>query len=152
MATTTLIRWSAPLFALGALAFLAFIVIAGGEFTGAALGLSTRHHVAHVSHFFSALFFLFGITGFYAAHRTESGRFGLFAFMFAMVGTALFCGTGVITGFVWRTISANAPQLVAADGAFFQPPLPVIFVATVTFSLGHALLGIVALRARRLSA
>lgn len=150
MPTRTLIQWSAPLFALGAVAFALFIYISNGEFTGAELGLSTRHHVAHVSHFYSALFFLFGIIGFYAAHRERSGRLGVVAFVVAIAGAALFCATGVITGFVWRTISAHAPQLVSADGAFFNPPLAVIFIASTTFAAGHVLLGIVAWRARML--
>ena len=150
MQTTTLVRWSAPLFAIGAIFFAMFIIISNGEFTGAELGLSMRHHAAHVSHFWSALSFMFGIIGFYVAHRETSGVFGFVAFLFMMSANALFIGTGVITAFVWRTISANAPQLVAANGAFFDPPLAVIFLATVGFSVGMILLGVVAIRARLL--
>ena len=150
MPTSTLIRWSAPLFFLGALFFAVFIFVANGEFTGAELGLSTRHHVAHVAHFLSSVCFLFGITGFYAFLREDSGVFGLVAYVVAIVGDALWVGTGVITAWVWRTISASAPQLVSEDGAFFEPPLPIIFIATVAFTLGHVLLSVIALRTKRL--
>lgn len=148
MPTTTLIRWSAPLFALGGILFAVFIIVSNGEFTGAELGMSARHHFAHMSHLVSALCFLFGITGLYAAHRARAGVFGVVAFGVAIVGDALWVGTGVITGLVWRTISANAPQLVAEHGAFFDPPLPIIFTATMLFAIGHMLLAIVAWRAR----
>ena len=150
MPTTQLVRWSAPCFALGGLFFAILVFVSNGEFTGAELGLSMRHHVAHTAHFISAICFLFGVVGFYADQRVASGAFGLIAFVVALTGTALFCATGVITAFVWRTISANAPQLVEAHGAFFDPPLPIIFIATVTFSLGIALLGATALRTKTL--
>lgn len=150
MPTSTLVRWSAPFFAIGGIGFAMFIIISNGEFTGAALGLSMHHHVAHVSHFISAMAFVFGIMGLYAAHRPTSGAFGLLAFVVAMVGDALFVATGVITAFVWRTISANAPQLVEPNGAFFNPPLPIIFIATMTFSIGMVLLAVMAIRARML--
>ena len=150
MPTRTLIRWSAPLLALGALGFAAFIIVANGEFTGAELGLSRRHHFAHVAHFFSSVLFLFGITGFYGYLREASGGLGLLAWVVAMAGDALWVGTGVITAWVWRTISASAPQLVSAEGAFFDPPLPIIFIATVGFSLGQLLLNVVAWRTHQL--
>jgi hypothetical protein len=151
MPTSSLIRWSAPCFLLGALGFALFIFVSNGEFTGAALGLSAHHHFAHTAHFWSAYFFLFGITGFYAYVRERSGAFGLFAYLVAMTGTALFTGTGVITAFVWQRISANAPNLVdMSQGSFFNPPLPVIFIATVGFSVGQILLGVTALRTKML--
>ncbi len=150
MSTTQLIRWSAPFLALGGLCFAVFVFVSNGEFTGAEFGLSMRHRVAHTAHFISALCFLFGVVGFYADQRAASGVFGLVAFVVALTGTALFCATGVITAFVWRTISANAPQLVGEHGAFFEPPLPIIFIATVTFSVGMALLGATALRTKTL--
>lgn len=150
MSTALLVRLSAPFLAFGALSFAVFIFVANGEFTGAELGLSMRHHIAHTAHFISAICFLFGVVGFYADQHAASGVLGLVAFVVALTGTALFCATGVITAFVWRTISANAPQLVEAHGAFFEPPLPIIFVASVTFSVGIAMLGVTALRTKTL--
>ena len=151
MPTSTLIRWSAPCFALGGLLFAAFILISNGEFTGAELGLSMRHHVAHLCHLASSVLFLFGIMGLYAAHRERAGMFGFLAFVVAIIGDALWVGTGVITGLVWRTISEHAPQLVDAHGAFFEPPLAIIFTATTLFALGHLLLAIMTWRARLLA-
>ena len=140
MPTSSLIRWSAPLYFLGALGFAAFMIVSNGDFTGAELGLSTRHHLAHVSHFYASICFLFGVTGLYAYLREKSGAFGLVAYIVAITGDALWVGTGVITAWVWRTISASAPQLVSETGAFFNPPLPIIFVATVGLTLGLVLL------------
>jgi len=148
--TPQLIRWSAPCLALAGIMFATFLALSNGQFTGAEFGLSMRHHLAHTAHFVSAMAMLFAVLGVYAHQRAHGGLLAFVMFVVGVVGSALFVSTGVITAFVWRTISAHAPQLVEAHGAFFEPPLPIIFIATVLYSLTAALLGVTALRTRTL--
>lgn len=148
--TATLVKWSAPCLALAGVMFATFLALSNGQFTGAAFGLSMRHHLAHTAHFVSAMAMLFAVLGLYAHQRALGGTLAVVMLVVGVIGSALFVATGVITAFVWRTISAHAPQLVEANGAFFEPPLPIIFIATVLFSLTATLIGATALRTRTL--
>jgi hypothetical protein len=139
-------RLSCAALGVGGITGAAFVIISRGEVTGALAMLSRRWMLAHNLHFISAALLLFGVVGLYLAHshRLEVG--GHFAFVLALLGTAFYFAGGVITAAVLPWVAGTAPNVVAANGPLFNPPLPVLIVSLAVFSLGWIALGVVVAR------
>jgi hypothetical protein len=139
-------RLSCAALGLGGLTGAAFVIVSRGEITGALAMLSPRWMIAHNLHFISAAFLLFGVVGLYLAHSHRLAVGGHFAFVLALLGTAFYFASGVITAAVLPFVAGTAPNAVASNGPLFHPPLPVLIVSVAVFSLGWLALGIVVAR------
>jgi uncharacterized membrane protein YiaA len=140
-------RLSSAALALGGIAGAAFVIVSRGEVTGALAMLSERWMIAHNLHFISASLLLFGVVGLYLAHSARMGVIGHFAFVVALFGTGFFFATGVITAAVLPFVAGTAPNVVAANGPLFHPPLPILVLSVGLFSLGWFAIGLVTARA-----
>lgn len=147
MESSPLSRLSSAALGLGGLAGAAFIIVSRGEFTGALAMLSQRWMIAHNLHFVSASLLLFGVVGLYLAHSSRLGVIGHFAFVVALFGNGLFFASGVLTATVLPFIAGTAPNVVAAGGPLFHPPLPILVLSVGLFSLGWFVIGLVTARA-----
>jgi hypothetical protein len=141
-----LTRLSSAALGLGGIAGAAFVIVSRGEITGALAMLSPRWMVAHNLHFISAALLLFGVVGLYLTHSDQATVGGHFSFVLALLGTAFFFAGGVITAAVLPFVAGMAPNVVAANGPLFHPPLPVLVVSFTVFSLGWIALGVVVAR------
>lgn len=148
MTTPTLVRWSGASLAVGGVLNAIFLFVAAGHLTGAAAVSSAEWGLAHAAHFYSGLFLLPGLVGLYARQGEEGGWFGAAAFVVALLGTALYIGTGLLTAFVWPVLAERAPALVEASGPFFAPPAPILLVAGVAFAAGWFVTGAATVSAR----
>jgi hypothetical protein len=136
-------RLSSAALAIGGIAGAAFVIVSRGEITGALAMLSQRWMVAHNLHFISAALLLFGVVGLYLAHSERLGVMGHFAFVLALLGTAFYFASGVLTAAILPFIAGTAPNVVAAGGPLFHPPLPIIAISLGLFSLGWMAIGFV---------
>ncbi len=112
-----------------------------GSFMGAEVGQSGRWMASHTFHFLGGLLGAIGLLGLVSRASRGSG-FARAAFLTAFVGTVVFAGTGLFTAFLWPTLAASAPEVVAPEGPFFSPPHPVVGISAVLFSLGYVLLSV----------
>lgn len=143
---STIVRWGGLSLALGGIVNAVFDLASGEHIHGADAVLHGHWALAHQAHFYAALLLLPGVVALWLPQRARAGRLGALALLVALLGTALFAGSGVVTAFVWPVIATHAPALVAGDGPFFAPPLPIIPIGVLTFSLGWMLLGITTAR------
>ncbi len=153
MAPQTIVRWSGAALAAGGLCLALFMLVHPyGEIAGAHASHSARWVPAHSLHFVGALLTLLGLPGLYARQMRQTGVLGLVGTVLAMVGTAMFVGTGMITAFVWPVIAQTAPGFVSADGPMFRDPLTTFATDTpyVAMVLGYAILAIASIRGRAL--
>jgi hypothetical protein len=140
-------RLSCAALGLGGIAGAAFVIVSRGELTGALAMISTRWMVAHNLHFISGALLLFGVVGLYLAHSERLDVGGHFAFVLALLGTAFYFATGVVTAAILPFIAGTAPNAVSASGPLFHPrPLAVLVVSVAVFSLGWLALGITVAR------
>jgi hypothetical protein len=145
-----LARLSAAALAVGGTLGAAFVISSRGEFVGAMSMLTTRWMVAHNLHFASATLLLFGVTGLYISHSSRLTLGGHFAFVLALLGTAFYFATGVLTAAVLPLVAGAAPGVVSAGGPLFSPTLPALVVSVAVFQLGWVALGMVVANAGRL--
>jgi hypothetical protein len=136
-------RLSAAALGLGGIAGAAFVIVSRGEVTGALAMLSPRWMIAHNLHFVSAALLLFGVVGLYAAHIGRLTVYGHFAFVVALMGCAFYFAGGVVTAAILPFIAGTAPNVVAATGPLFHPPLPVLIVSAAVFSIGWIGVGVI---------
>ena len=153
MAPQTLVRWSGAALAGGGLCLALFMLVHPyGEIAGAHAAHSVRWVPAHSLHFVGALLTLLGLPGLYARQMRQTGVLGLVGTVLAVMGTAMFVGTGMITAFVWPVIAQTTPGFVAADGPMFRDPLTTFATDApyVSMVLGYALFAIASIRGRTL--
>jgi hypothetical protein len=141
-----LTRLSSAALGLGGIAGAAFVIVSRGEITGALAMLSPRWMIAHNLHFISAALLLFGVVGLYLGHSDRTSVGSHLSFVLALLGTAFFFAGGVITAAILPFVAGSAPNVVAANGPLFHPPLPVLMVSFAVFSLGWIALGVVVAR------
>jgi hypothetical protein len=153
MLSPALARFSGLMLILGGVSFALFLLLHPyGQLAGAAVAQQPTWIPAHTFHFLGALFTLFGLLGLYGLLAERGGGVGQLGFGLAVVGLAMFTGTGMITAYLWPVIAAYAPEFVAADGPMFSVPLAARLIE-VTYSfliLGFGLLGLVVSRSGRL--
>jgi hypothetical protein len=128
---------------LGGILGAAFVIISRGEMVGAMSMLGQRWMIAHNLHFASAALLLFGVVGVYISHSHLLTLGGHFAFVLALLGTAFFFATGVLTAAVLPVIAAWSPSTVAVLGPLFKPTLPAFIVSFFVFQIGWVALGMV---------
>lgn len=145
--TAPLGRLSSAALGLGGITGAAFVIVSRGELIGALAMLSPRWMLAHNLHFTSAVLLLFGVVGLYLAHSTRMTVAGHIAFVLALVGTAFYFATGVITAAILPLVAGAAPHVVSANGPLFHPAVPVLVVSIASFALGWLALGLVTARA-----
>ena len=90
---------------------------------------------------------LLGLVGLYGRQAEQAGSFGLIAFVFAFVGTALAVGLMWVFAFVVPALAEAAPTILDAD----EPPGTLgvaFFLSFILFALGWLLFGVASLRAR----
>jgi hypothetical protein len=138
-----LARLSSAGLALGGILGAAFVIISRGEMTGAMSMLTGRWILAHNLHFASAALLLFGVVGVYMSHGHRLTVGGHFAFVLALLGTAFFFATGVMSSAVLPVIARLSPEVVAREGPLFTPLLPALIVSVFIFQLGWVALGMV---------
>lgn len=136
-------RLTAAALALGGILGAAFVIISRGEVIGARAMLSTRWMVAHNLHFASAALLLFGVVGLYLSHSHRMTLGGHFAFVLALLGTAFYFATGVMTSAVLPMIAGTSPGVMDGSGPLFHPTLPALVVSVGVFQLGWVGLGMV---------
>jgi hypothetical protein len=119
-----LARLTKAALAIGGVLGAAYIVVSRGELIGAEAMLTGRWMVAHNLHFASAAFLLFGVVGLYLSHSRFMKLGGHFAFVLALLGTAFFFATGVMSSALLPAIAAYSPRAGAAAGPRPNPPLP----------------------------
>ena len=141
-----LARLTAAALGLGGILGAAFVVSSRGEFIGALAMLSPRWMVAHNLHFTSAVLLLFGLVGLYLSHSHLLTIGGHFAFVLALLGTAFYFATGVLTAAVLPLIAETSAGVVSAGGPLFSPTLPALLVSVGVFQLGWIALGLVIAR------
>lgn len=109
--------------------------------------LATRWTIAHNLHFAAAMFLLFGVVGIYQLQATRLKTFGHLAFVLALMGSAFFFASGVITAALMPVIAAASATLVRATGPFFNPPLPILVTSVGAFAIGWITFGVATARA-----
>jgi hypothetical protein len=139
-------RLSCAALGLGGITGAAFVIISRGEITGAMAMLSPRWMLAHNLHFVSAALLLFGVVGLYLAHSDHLEVGAHLSFVLALLGTAFYFATGVVTAALLPFIAGAAPNVVSINGPLFHPPLPVLLVSILIFTIGWAALGVVVAR------
>jgi hypothetical protein len=142
-----LARLTSAALAIGGITGAAFVIVSQGQVAGALAMLSARWMVAHNLHFTSGALLLLGVVGLYLSHSRLMSLAGHFAFVLALLGTAFYFATGVITAALLPVIAGVAPTAVAAQGPLFSPVLPALVVSVAVFHLGWMVLGIVIARA-----
>lgn len=142
-----LARLTSAALALGGITGAAFVIISNGEIIGALAMLSQRWMIAHNLHFASAALLLFGVVGLYLSHSHEMSLVGHFAFVLALLGTAFYFASGVMTAAILPFVAGAAPRVVSADGPLFNPTLPALLVSVGVFQIGWLILGVVIARA-----
>ena len=118
-----------------------------GTLVGAEIGRTQQWMVSHTFHFLAATFGLIGLLGLAYRQFTVARPLERAAFTVAFIGTILFAGTGMFTAFLWPIIARNAPHMAELSGPFFTPPHPIVVLTTLTYAIGHMLLGIALARA-----
>ncbi|NET35303.1 MAG: hypothetical protein F6K19_25290 [Cyanothece sp. SIO1E1] len=145
-----LIRWSGAASILGGICIALFWTThPWGRLDGTEVALSPAWLISHNFHFLGACLILLGLVGLYARQMEKAGNLGLIAFMIALVGTAMFVGTGMLSAHLWPFIAIAAPDFVQANGPVFSlsPPRYVdLLVTGVLLIVGYVLMGIVTLR------
>jgi hypothetical protein len=142
-------RWGGLALLLGGVAGLLFslLLAPSGGVTGAHRAHGATWMPAHSMHTVSAVLLLFGVIGLYWRLAPTSGRLGLAGFVCALVGTALFVATGVVTAYVFPAVASAAPSAVEPGGALLSGPVLGVFGLTaLLLSVGYAILGVAALR------
>jgi hypothetical protein len=88
---------------------------------------------------------LLALVGFYARQAAVAGGFGLFGFLVAFLGTAMFAGTGWSNAFNPPVVARTTPDLLASF-----PPSPLgeaVLYSALLFAAGLVLFGVTVLRA-----
>jgi hypothetical protein len=142
-----LARLTSAALALGGVTGAAFVIVSRGELVGALSMLSSRWMIAHNLHFGSAALLLFGVVGLYLSHSHGMSVIGHFAFVLALLGTAFYFATGVMTAAVWPVLAGASSNIVSAGGPLFNPTLPALVVSVAVFQIGWFILGVVIARA-----
>jgi hypothetical protein len=138
---------------LGGISFALFMLLHPyGQLAGAQAAQQPTWIPAHTFHFLGALCTLFGLVGLYSLLAESAGRIGQWGFVLALIGMAMFTGTGMITAYLWPVIADYAPEFVAADGPMFNVPLAARTIeATYLFMVvGFGLLGLAIARSGKL--
>ena len=138
-----LARLTALALAAGGITGAAFVIVSRGEIIGALAMLTPRWMIAHNLHFASAAFLLFGVVGLYLSHSHRVALGGHFAFVVALLGTAFYFASGVLTAAVLPLIAGASPNVVSGSGPLFNPTIPALIVSVGVFQLGWIALGIV---------
>lgn len=149
MSTPKLVRWSGHLVVLGGVALAAYMLLHPWAARVGEVATTPRWIASHGFHLLSALLLLPGLFGLYACQRLDTGGAGAAGFALALLGTALFAGTGMTSTFLWSAVASEAPAFVAQDGGMFNHVLAVgPMVATrVVFVVGFVWFGVVSWRA-----
>jgi hypothetical protein len=141
-------------FMLGGVFLAAFILLHPFDALAGAHGALMETWIpAHTLHFLGALFALFGLVQ--LRERWSSGLDGIgrAGILVALVGTAMFVGTGMITAFVWPVIAHHDSSFIAASGPMFTDPLTARSIEATYGCLvvGYVLLALGLARARLLT-
>jgi hypothetical protein len=149
MTEKRLVPWAGLLVAFSGLMIAGYMLVHPWSQRTGDIATTPQWMVAHSLHFLGAVCLLPGLVGVYVRQKGATGRSGLAAFWVALVATALFAGTGMITAFLWPAVAAEAPAFVAADGGMFQHPLAVgpLVATRVVLVVGFVWLGAVSYRA-----
>ena len=92
-----------------------------------------------------AVLALFGLVGLFARQDQRNGRFGVVAFVAAMLGTALLLTGTDVEAFIIPFVGLNAPQVMEGP-----PPIGQLIAwatAGLVFAVGYMLQGIAVIRA-----
>ncbi len=149
MSERKLIRASGVLLALGGLAVAGYMFLHPWAERVGDVATTPRWITAHLLHLMGALLLMPGVMGVWARDRERTGVPGLVGFGLALLGTALFVGTGMTSAFLWPAVAAEAPTFVASGGAMFTHPLALgpILAARVFLVIGFVWMAVVAFRA-----
>ena len=149
MSDVNLIRWSGVTAVIGGFAMAAYMLIHPWAQRTGDIATTLQWFVSHAFHLVGALLLVLGLVGLYARQRKQTGKPGLFSFLLAYLGTALFVATGVTSSFLWPAIAAEAPAFVADGGGMFSHPMALgpILAARVFLVLGYVWFGFVSFRA-----
>jgi hypothetical protein len=143
-----MIRWCGAALVAAGISFALFMIV---HPFGTVVGeVATRSSwvPAHSLHFFGAMFMLFGLLGLHARQGDETGNLGVAGIIIALIGTAMFVGTGMTTAFLWPVIAMNAPSFVTSEGAMFTGLSSGMTTATYVFLVvGFVLYGFATLKA-----
>lgn len=143
-----LIRWSAPVLVVGAVAaaFGAIIHPAGETrvYTGEALWVPS-----HVLIFAGLTLLVFGFMGLYLAHARATGMFGLVAFVITTIGLIISAGAALGVGSIVQPLTAaRAPDLWELDGPLFtDPAVRLLLVLNYVWTVGLLLYAAALIRA-----
>ena len=88
---------------------------------------------------------LLALVGFYTRQAEAAGSFGLFGFLVAFLGTAMFAGTGWSNAFNPPVVARTSPDLLMGF-----PPSPLgeaVLYSALLFAVGLVLFGITVVRA-----
>ncbi len=154
MTTIKLIRWSGVATMAGGIILAITAIITGlAEMSTPveeALSVTARTNVWQITMplmLVAMILVLLGLAGLYGRQAEQAGSFGLVAFVFAFVGTALAVGLMWVFAFVVPTLAEAAPAVLDAE----EPPGTLgiaLFLSFILFTLGWLLFGVASLRAR----
>jgi hypothetical protein len=154
MTTVKLIRWSGVAAIAGGIILAITAIITGlAEMSTPveeALSVTARTNVWQITMplmLAAMILVLLGLAGLYGRQAEQAGSFGLVAFVFAFVGTALAVGLMWVFAFVVPTLAEAAPAVLDAE----EPPGTLgvaLFLSFILFTLGWLLFGVASLRTR----
>jgi hypothetical protein len=153
MSTINLIRWSGLAAVAGGaiIAVMAFVIAianasAGEEEPFSVVAMTSAWQIGMPFMLLAMILILLGLVGLYGRQAEQAGSFGLVAFLFAFVGTALAVGLMWVFAFVLPALAEGAPAFLDDE-----PPGALgvaFFVSFILFALGWLLFGVASLRAR----
>ena len=144
---TRLTRLAGAALLLGGWVNVLFLVAAAGHVVGAAFMRTGQFALAHQAHFYAAILLLVGLVGLHSRQASRAGTLGATAFLIALIGTGMYVGTGMATGFLLPVVAVHAPHMLEATGAFFDPPIAIVPATVLFFGVGWVLTGVATSRA-----
>ena len=150
MSAGTLLRLSglAAIVAAGLITLSEILAMATGLMDMAAMArtpLSSAWVPLNLLQLFGVILLLLALVGLYARQAAVAGGLGLFGFLVAFLGTAMFAGTGWSNAFTPPLVARTNPTLLEGF-----PPSPLgeaVLYTAVLFAVGLILFGITVIRA-----
>jgi hypothetical protein len=152
MSSATLIRWSGLAAMCGGVCMILFILIHPFGELNPPQAMSVGWVLANSFRVVGSICVLFGLVGLYACQTITTGRLGLFGFILAFIGTAMFVGNSMIIAYVLPPLAVHAPELASFDGPLAKEPvfaLPYVLMIGILL-LGYLLFGVSIIRAGQL--